>query len=159
MYFPEGTWNLNPVLPVLPCYWGIVDVAQKSDAIIVPIAVEQYGKRFKVNIGENFDMRKYGLDKPEKTRAIADLRDELATLKWEIWETEPQMERKTISGNEWSEYIKTRLSEWPYFSVEYIDGMVYRPKNVTSYEEVFAFYNTIQPSMQNAFLFNKRLRM
>jgi 1-acyl-sn-glycerol-3-phosphate acyltransferase len=23
MYFPEGTWNLSPNLPVLPCYWGI----------------------------------------------------------------------------------------------------------------------------------------
>ena len=24
--FPEGTWNLRPSLPVLPLYWGIVDV-------------------------------------------------------------------------------------------------------------------------------------
>ena len=24
MYFPEGTWNLSPNLPMLPCYWGII---------------------------------------------------------------------------------------------------------------------------------------
>lgn len=29
MYFPEGTWNLAPNLPMLPCYWGIVKVAKK----------------------------------------------------------------------------------------------------------------------------------
>lgn len=23
MYFPEGTWNITPNLPVLPCYWGL----------------------------------------------------------------------------------------------------------------------------------------
>lgn len=28
MYFPEGTWNLSPNLPVLPCYWGIIDIAR-----------------------------------------------------------------------------------------------------------------------------------
>lgn len=33
MYFPEGTWNLKPELPMLPCYWGIVDIAQKSNAL------------------------------------------------------------------------------------------------------------------------------
>lgn len=46
MYFPEGTWNLSSNLPVLPCYWGIVEIAQKSNAIIVPVAAEQYVKRF-----------------------------------------------------------------------------------------------------------------
>ena len=34
MYFPEGAWNLKPALPMLPCFWGIVDIAQKSNAIV-----------------------------------------------------------------------------------------------------------------------------
>lgn len=155
MYFPEGTWNLKPELPVLPCYWGIVDVAQKSNAIIIPVAVEQYGKRFKINIGKNFDMQQYGSNVEEKTRAISELRDILASLKWEIWESEPQLIRKELHGNEWEEYINARLAEWPYFTLDYIDSMIYTPKNIAHYSDMFTHLNNISPTKQNAFLFNK----
>lgn len=128
MYFPEGTWNLSPNLPVLPCYWGIVDVAQAGNAIIVPVAVEQYGKHFKIRIGENFDMRTYGADISEKLNAINTLRDILATLKWEIWETEPQLKRCEIGNEEWNKYIDSRFREWPYFNLEYINSLILKPK-------------------------------
>ena len=59
MYFPEGTWNLSPNLPVLPCYLGIIDIARAEEATIVPVAAEQYGKHFVINIGENFNVNKY----------------------------------------------------------------------------------------------------
>ena len=68
MYFPEGTWNLSSNLPMLPCYWGIVDVAKKGNAIIIPVAADQYGKHFKINVGKNIDMNLYGDTKEEKTR-------------------------------------------------------------------------------------------
>ena len=32
MYYPEGTWNLLDHLPMLPCYWGIIQVAQAGGA-------------------------------------------------------------------------------------------------------------------------------
>lgn len=158
MYFPEGTWNLSPNLPMLPCFWGIVDIAQKSNAVIVPVAVEQYKKRFKINIGKNFDMQQFGSNSAEKARAISTLKDTLATLKWEIWETEPQLKRNEISGSAWDEYIRDRLAEWPYFDLDYIDGMIYKSKNIFTHEEVFAHLNTIHSRKQNAFLFNKRLK-
>lgn len=129
MYFPEGTWNLTPNLPVLPLYWGIIDVAQKGNAIVVPVAVEQYGKHFKVNIGKNMDMQQYGNNNLEKVRAINTLRDTLATLKWEIWETEPMLKRNKIDSEEWANYIDERLLEWPYFNLEYIEGMIYKQTN------------------------------
>lgn len=153
MYFPEGTWNLKPELPMLPCYWGIVDIAQKSNAIIVPVAVEQYEKTFKINIGNNFDMKIFGSDDAEKSKAIEALRDVLATLKWEIWESEPSIMRKDLSGNEWENYIKTRLAEWPYFSLDYIDGMIYKPKNITTHGEAFEHLQVLIPRKENAFLF------
>lgn len=40
MYFPEGTWNLSPNLPVVKCSYGIIDVAMKAKAVIVPIAIQ-----------------------------------------------------------------------------------------------------------------------
>ena len=128
MYFPEGTWNLTPNLPVLPCYWGIVDIAQKGNAIIVPVAVEQYGKRFKVNIGEEIDMSLYGIGSDERLKAINMLRDILATLKWEIWETEPIKKRCDIRADEWNKYITRRFKEWSYFSMDYINKLTFKPK-------------------------------
>lgn len=129
MYFPEGTWNLSPNLPVLPCYWGIVEIAQKGNAIIVPIAAEQYGKHFKINIGTQFDMNCFGNSSSQKAKAISELRDVLATLKYEIWESEPRLQRKDLKGNEWNQYIEERLKEWPYFNLDYIEGMIYKRKN------------------------------
>lgn len=157
MYFPEGTWNLSPNLPMLPCYWGIVEIAQKSNAIIVPIAAEQYGKCFKINIGKNFDMQAYASDTTGKSTAINALRDVLATLKWEIWESKPQLKRAEVKGNEWELYVEERFKEWPYFNLDYIDGLIFKPKNITSPDEAFAYLNQITPTRQNAFLFNRRL--
>jgi len=146
MYFPEGTWNLTPNLPMLPCYWGIVEVAQKSNAIIVPIAVEQYGKHFKINIGYNFDMNIYDRNPIGKSKAISELRDTLATLKYEIWESEPQLKRAEVKGNEWELYVEERFKEWPYFNLDYIDGLIFKSKNITSPEEAFAYLNQITPT-------------
>lgn len=158
MYFVEGTWNLTPNLPMLPCYWGIVDIAKKGNAMIIPVACEQYGKKFKVNIGRNFDMLDYGPGEMEKTRAITDLRDTLSTLKWEIWESEEPVKRENLTGNEWEEYISERFKEWPYFNEEYINGLIYKPKNVVTREEVYAPVKKLVPNKNNAFLFNKRLK-
>lgn len=157
MYFPEGTWNISPNLPVLPCYWGIVQIAQQSNAIIIPIAADQYGKHFKINIGQPFDMQQFGVSTEEKTKAITSLRDIMATLKWEIWETE-KASRSKISGDEWEQYTARRFQEWPYFSSEYIGRLVFKPKNVTEYFDAFDHLQSIRPNQRNAFLLNKRLK-
>ena len=156
MYFPEGTWNLSPNLPVLPCYWGIVDIAQKGNAIIVPIAAEQYGKHFKINIGKNFDMNHFGYSSLEKTKAINGLRDTLATLKWDIWKSESIRKRVEITSDEWDIFLEKRFKEWPYFNLEYIDNLVFKPKGVINPDTVFAHLSLLQPNLSNAFLFNKR---
>ncbi len=144
MYFIEGTWNMTPELPMLPAYWGIVDIAKAGNAIIVPVACDQYGKTFKVNIGKNFDMNVYGEGKEEKSRAITDLRDTLSTLKWEIWESEEPLVRKELNGDEWEKYVEARFKEWPYFNQEYIDGLVYKPKGVVTPEEAFGPIRKLQ---------------
>lgn len=157
MYFPEGTWNLKSELPVLPCYWGIIDVAQKSNAIIIPVAVEQYGKRFIINIGKNIDMLKYGLEKTEKENAITELRDIMATLKWEIWESESTLNRSEITADYWDDYVSDRLSEWN-FTYNQIEELIYKPKNIYKAQDVFVHLKNITPSSKTAFLFNKKLK-
>ncbi len=150
MYFIEGTWNITPNLPMLPCYWGIVDIAKQGNAIIVPIAAEQYGKLFKVKIGKNFDMNLYDSGNTEKSKAIEDLRDVISTLKWDIWETEKAY-RKDIPDDYWDKYIEDRFKEWPYFNGEYIDGLIYKPKGVYPKSEVFAPIDALIPQEKSEY--------
>ena len=155
MYFPEGTWNVTPNLPMLPCYWGIVDIAKKGNAIIVPVAADQVDKKFTIKIGKNIDMNTYGDTKEEKTKAINDLRDTLATLKGEIWESYGIKNRNEFDGSEGEKYAQDRFKEWPYFSNEYIKDLIYKPKNLTTNEEAFEHVKKLVPNKNNAFLFDK----
>lgn len=101
-------------------------------------------------------MNDFGDGNFEKARAINNLRDILATLKWEIWESEPTQQRGAIIGNEWDEFVDKRLNEWPYFDLDYIDGMVFKQKGISNYSEAFAHLNYLNPNRSTAFLFDKR---
>lgn len=157
LYFPEGTWNLSENLPVLPCYWGIVEIAKKGNAVIIPIGAEQYGKCFDICVGENIDLRSYGSTPEEKSRAIRHIRDVLATLKWDIWESRPTIAHNKINPNEWDEYLEQRFREWTYFDLSYVDTLVYRPKNTTAPKDAFSHLYQLKPNINNLFLFNQRL--
>lgn len=153
LYYPEGAWNLSPNLPVLPLFPGILRVARESGAKIIPIGAEQYQKRFEVRIGKPVDVSDFS----DAGEALAQLRDTMATLKWEIWESEDSGRHAELDGSEWSEYIKERLSEWPGFTEAHIERLIYKPRSVTEPEEAFAFMDRLIPCRENAFLFNKRL--
>ena len=150
MYFPEGTWNLSPNLPVVKCSYGIIDVAMKANAIIVPVAIEQYGKQFISIIGKNFEVDKYSDN--DKIVAIEDLRGELASLKWKIWETVQPSIRKDIQKDEFDSFINERLKEWPNFTLNEFLDRVYKPKDIEDAEVVFSFLNSINLNKENAFL-------
>lgn len=142
MWFIEGTWNMSENGILLPAYWSIVPVAQESNAIIIPIAVEQYdykianripirtGNHFKINIGAPFDMNVFGKSNEEKIAAINLLSDTLATLKYEIWCTEQVQRRNSLDMNYWKKFKEKRYREWPYFSDEYISDLTFKPKMI-----------------------------
>lgn len=142
MWFFEGTWNMSENGILLPAYWSIVSVAQDANAIIIPIGVDQYdyrifnkipiktGNHFKINIGSPFDMNLYGKSNEEKTAAVNALTDTLATLKYEIWCTEPMLSRETLDEEMWDKFKNKRYKEWPYFSDEYIADLTFKPKIV-----------------------------
>lgn len=113
--FPEGTWNLRPSLPVLPLYWGIVDVAKSVGVPIVPMCFEYKGKECFVKYGEAF----YVKEDEEKEKVINRLRDTFATLKWEIWEGFSVEHRQDIPKEYWEEEIARRLREYRKLDYEY----------------------------------------
>lgn len=123
MIFPEGVWNLSPNALMLPLYWGTVEIAYKSGASILPIGIQQDGKAFVVAYGKPFKIadlqsRPQAFDLEEKLRINTYLRDQLASLIWEIWESQPVQKRDSIHEDEHRRYVQARINEWPYLSVE-----------------------------------------
>ena len=134
MYFPEGTWNLSPCLLVLPFYRGIIDVALEANAIIVPVAIEQYGKQFITKIDSNFDTKVYG--EQGKVEALSALRNRMAELKWEIWESVPVMNRKTIPDNYYEKFLEEKIAGWTMALEDFRAG-IYKNKDNMPPDEVF----------------------
>lgn len=156
MWFPEGVWNLSSNLPVLQMPYGIIDVAQQADAVIIPIAIEEYEKKFIINIGENFYVCN---KKNELILEIQRLRDHMASLKYEIWESEPSALRSQLPQfSEMKEsFLTKRFSQWT-LPKERIFSWVFKPKNIITSKEAFAHLTVLCPNRSNAFLFNKRLK-
>ena len=92
LYYPEGAWNFSPNLPVQPLFPGIIRVAKEGNARIVPIGAEQYGKRFVIRVGDPMNPNDY----PDIDSALEALRDQMATLKWFIWDAEPCAQRREL---------------------------------------------------------------
>lgn len=113
--FPEGTWNLRPSLPVLPLYWGIVDVAKNSGLPVVPMCFEYYGKECFVKYGDAFTVS----EREDKAEVINRLRDTFATLKWDMWERFPIESRADIADDYWEKEIVRRLREYRKLDYEY----------------------------------------
>lgn len=97
MIFPEGAWNIYESLPVMPLFWGTAEIAIESNTPIVPVAIERYGDTYFVDIGKNIgeaELKKY-----DKTQLTNKLKNELATLKWEIWESQGIYQREEITDS------------------------------------------------------------
>lgn len=86
LIFPEGAWNIYEHKPVAELYDGASKLGIETGSDIIPGAIEQYGNNFKINIGKNIST----LNRRDITSLTSQLRDELATLKYEIFETEPK---------------------------------------------------------------------
>lgn len=153
LIFPEGAWNIIENQVVMPLYSGTAEMAIRSGAEIVPIAIEQYDRQYFVNIGENINFAAYSVS--QKKEATNQLRDTLCTLKWEIWEKYGKALRKDIPDG----YSDTFLARYEAqtdeaYTLEDICNTRYHPKTVPP-EEAFAFMKTLVPCRENAFLFKK----
>lgn len=160
MWFPEGIWNLSANQLMLHCPYGIIEAAVLSNATIIPIAIDQQDKDFYVNIGEPIFSSQFNItditNKNQKIDAINYLRDIMATLKWQIWESQPQEHRDNIPDDFYDNFQKTKIDEWPFFTKETIQNRVYVPNNIISEEEAFEHLNRIEINTNNAFLLRKK---
>lgn len=94
--FCEGTWNFSPNQLVLPLSWGVLDAVKLADVDInvVPIAFDVVEDKYCVIIGKNLE--KCPNTAFSKSDFMWTLRDEIASLVWELIEMKPTVNRNTL---------------------------------------------------------------
>lgn len=160
LIYPEGIWNLSPNLLTLPLFPGIINMALEANVDIVPVGILQYDKEFVVNIGKNYKVNN------EKTvdEQRQELRDIMATLKYEIIESRGVEEREKIGdyAKKHRNFVDERLNEWfnkkenkPFYNDEILKHRTYREKNISLPDQVFDYFKKIKLNRNNAFMFRK----
>lgn len=153
--YPEGTWNKSPNELISGLFSGIYDVAQKSGALVVPIATYRSGKKSYGIREEAFDILQY-----DKEQGIQILRNKMATMQYELMEKYGVAKRDDFPYGEaadkyWKEFIDGLMAEVEFYDYEVELNTKYRPKGVTSPKEAFSFMDSIVPNKNNIFLFGK----
>ena len=153
--YPEGTWNKSSNELVSGLFPGIYDVAQKSGALVVPIATYRNGKKAYGITEEAFDICQYG-----REDGIQILRDKMATTQYELMEKYGTCSRNEFPYDEktdkyWADFIDGLMAEVEFYDYELELTTKYRPKGITSRKEAFAFMEDLVPNKNNLFLFKK----
>ena len=140
MLFPEAVWNFSPNEIVQAIFSGAVRAALETNAIIVCSAIERYGKHYVINRKNFLDLNhvlgKFTNQtweqialKPNYTdlrkKVVAEgktvLRDELATLLYEIYEAYANKmglsKRENIEDDYWEKFIQELANEWPGYKL------------------------------------------
>lgn len=149
LLFPEGTWNLHPSRLLLPLNWGVIDLAKETDAPIVPIALLYEDKCAYAKVGECF------VPTQDKATEIIALEEKMATLVWDLISYIKPVCRSNLPEGYAETYVKLQLDTYRKLDLQY-ETSVIRSTSDTKY--AFDHLSNITPTMQNAFLFNKRLK-
>lgn len=153
MIFPEGARNGSVNLPVMPLFPGTAKMAMESGTKIVPVAIEQYGKRFVVKLGAELHPNEF--DTAGELTQV--LRDALATLKWDIWEQEAHIARNTLPpdyGKQFYKSFEQCLAPWD--TLETVERTRFHTKAEIEHMDAFAHLENLVPCRENAFLLRKR---
>lgn len=139
--FVEGAWNVFEHLPVMKIFPGAskmaieVDKEKRFNVDIVPGAIEQYGDEFVVSFGNRIKTNKH-MDPKELDKRI---RDELATLKYEIFETQPPLEvTPTTNAMVWENVtVSEELALQKEYDEIYRQGIIDRRSGYSTLEDIY----------------------
>ena len=91
---------------------------------------------------------------PDKSAACEELRDKLATLRWEQWEKKGTFRRDEISSDDYAAYTSDRVKEYGLLTEQQLRSWVLERRTLP--QEAFAHLKRLNLSRSNAFLLQKR---
>lgn len=151
LIYPEGAWNVTDNLPVMKLYTGAVKMALETDADIVPVAIEQYNDQFYINIGKNICVSDMPSIEINELNNI--LRNLLATLKWEIFESQGIKNRSSIAKEFIETFKQNIVDKCEYgFTLDDVYRTMFKDLNEPLPQEAFSYLVRLQPRKENAFL-------
>lgn len=152
MIYPEGARNGSENLPVMHLFSGTAKMAMETGTPIIPVAIEQYDKRFVINFGSVLHAK----DFRSSAELTQTLRDAMATLKWGIWEQEGIHSRIDISEDYGEQFIRQFVQQlYPHDTLESVERTRYHAKEEIEQKEVEAHLDGLIPCKENAFLFRR----
>lgn len=124
LWFPEATWNLTANLLMLPMRWGIIEVARQSGAQIIPLALQydRSNRLCRVKLGVPITER----DLADNAEGIRLLRDELATLRWDLMCDNDVLQRKYIDTGQLRAEVERAIAEYTSIDWEYETACIYQ---------------------------------
>lgn len=148
LWFPEGTWNLTANQLMMPMKWGIIDVARSAGAQIIPAALDYDREANVCRIKFGAPMAGDALE--NKAEAIRDLRDTMATLRWDLMCDQPVLHRADFTPEQLQKEMYRVIDDYPPLNWEYESSCIYHP-----YPQVEIVPPGLIPKRENAFLFRK----
>ncbi len=148
LWFPEGTWNLTPSQLMMPMKWGIIEVARSAGAQIIPAALDYDREANTCRIKFGAPMAGDALE--NKAEAIRDLRDTMATLRWDLMCDQPVLHRADITPEQLQKEMYRVIDDYPPLNWEYESACIYNP-----YPQVEIVPPSLIPKRENIFLFKK----
>lgn len=125
LWFPEGTWNLSDNLLMLPMKWGIIEVAKRSHAQIIPMVIE-YDRNSMTALVKFGEAMLFAEDTDKKIE-IQQLRDEMATLRWELWERNSTVSRSKLCLIDEKRRVMEAVKEYAPLEYEYEKSVIFKP--------------------------------
>ena len=155
LIYPEGAWNVSENQVVMPLFTGTAEMAIRTEAQIIPIAIEQYDKHYYANIGKN--IRCENMQLSQMHELTEQLRDVLCTLKWEIWERFPSISRADLPDNATEQFLEEIMSQTDNgYTLEEIHRTRFHSKAEVEQQSAFSYWDKLIPNARNAFLFRKK---
>jgi len=124
--FPEATFNCSPNKLILPLHGGVIDIAKKMQVPIVPM-VQEYnfdtskldGKNKIKSCTVRFGMPIYVSYEDNIKTKKEELRNAMATIRYNLIEQKGIFDRKEISNEEYISYLLSRLHTMDLMKVNY----------------------------------------
>ena len=129
------------------------DVAKESGALVVPLATIQEGSKVYAIVDDTFNICEYG-----QQEGLTVLRDKMATAKYELMDKYAHGSRKDIGDARqyWDNFLVDLIATSNgLYDYEIENTAQYIDKRITEPADAFAHLATLQPSLNNAFLFRK----